>query len=69
MAMEYFKSSKSKKSEVESNLKSVHALAGLYRSALNDDDNASLPLIAYYPTERYVLDIPGKYVKDTNSNR
>ena len=54
---------KGKKREIESNLKELHTLAEIYRSALSKDDNASLPLIAYYPTERYVLDIPRKIRK------
>ena len=33
-------------------------LADNYRQLLTDDSNASLPLIAYYPVERSVLDIP-----------
>ena len=44
----------------ESRLKSVTALAELFRDRLTEDGEASLPLIAYYPTERYVLDIPKK---------
>lgn len=44
----------------ESRLKFVTALAELLRDRLTEDDEASLPLIAYYPTERYVLDIPKK---------
>jgi len=35
-------------------------LADNYRQLLTDDANASLPLIAYYPVERSVLDIPLK---------
>lgn len=35
-------------------------LAHSYRTALSEDDQASLPLIAFYPTERVVLDIPLK---------
>lgn len=44
----------------ESRLKSVTALAEFFRDRLTEDGEASLPLIAYYPTERYVLDIPKK---------
>lgn len=54
---------KGKKREIESNLKEVQTLAEIYRSSLSNNDNASLPLIAYYPTERYVLDIPRKIRK------
>jgi predicted ATP-binding protein involved in virulence len=35
-------------------------LAHHYRSALTDDDQTSLPLIAFYPVERVVLNIPLK---------
>lgn len=44
----------------ESELKMASMLADHLRRRLYEDDNASLPLIAYYPTERYVLDIPKK---------
>lgn len=46
--------------QTESRLKPVTALAEMFRGRLSDDSEASLPLIAYYPTERYVLDIPRK---------
>lgn len=35
-------------------------LAKYYRNALTDNDRTSLPLIAFYPVERTVLDIPLK---------
>jgi predicted ATP-binding protein involved in virulence len=35
-------------------------LANRYRDALTHDDKTSLPLIAFYPVERVVLDIPLK---------
>lgn len=44
----------------ESALKSTSALAEQFRQSLTDDKNTSLPLVAYYPTERYVLDVPKK---------
>lgn len=47
----------------DTTLKDVSMLAAQYRSVLQNDDYASLPLIAYYPTERYVLDIPKKIRK------
>lgn len=49
---------KGRRRRTESRLKSVTALAELLRDRLTEDDEASLPLIAYYPTERYVLVIP-----------
>jgi len=47
-------------SEYSSELKDVNHLANNYRNRLTEDDNSSLPLIAYYPVERVVLDIPLK---------
>jgi len=41
-------------------LNEVRLLADHYRTQLTADDSASLPLIAYYPAERCVLDIPLK---------
>ncbi|KHD07638.1 ATP-binding protein [Candidatus Thiomargarita nelsonii] len=51
------------KSEQSSELKNVTRLADSYRNRLTQDDNSSLPLIAYYPVERVVLDIPLKIKK------
>ena len=42
----------------ESSLKAATERADLLRQRLTDNDGAPLPLVAYYPTERYVLDIP-----------
>lgn len=47
-----------RKRMAESSLKAATELADLLRQRLTDNDGASLPLVAYYPTERYVLDIP-----------
>jgi predicted ATP-binding protein involved in virulence len=41
-------------------LNEVRLLADHYRTQFTADENASLPLIAYYPAERCVLDIPLK---------
>lgn len=54
------KARKGRKSEKSSNLIQLSKLADNYRQLLTDDSNASLPLIAYYPVERSVLDIPLK---------
>jgi predicted ATP-binding protein involved in virulence len=43
-----------------SNLNDCTRLANYYRSVLTKDDQISLPLIAFYPVERVVLDIPLK---------
>lgn len=54
------KAQKGRKSDKPSNLSESTKLADNYRQLLTDDSNASLPLIAYYPVERSVLDIPLK---------
>ncbi|TFH79207.1 ATP-binding cassette domain-containing protein [Pseudomonas kribbensis] len=48
------------KTTLRSSLEDVNLLADHYRTLLTADDNASLPLIAYYPVERSVLEIPLK---------
>ncbi|SNT70929.1 AAA family ATPase [Psychrobacter sp. LV10R520-6] len=54
------KARKGRKSDKPSTLSELTKLADNYRQLLTDDANASLPLIAYYPVERSVLDIPLK---------
>lgn len=54
------KTRKGRKSERASNLSQLSKLVDNYRQNLTDNDSASLPLIAYYPVERSVLDIPLK---------
>lgn len=54
------KARKGRKSEKSSALSQLNKLVDSYRQQLTDNDNASLPLIAYYPVERSVLDIPLK---------
>jgi predicted ATP-binding protein involved in virulence len=54
------KSRKGRKAQYTSNLNDCTRLANRYREALEHNDKASLPLIAFYPTERVVLDIPLK---------
>lgn len=54
------KARKGRKSDKTSNLNQLTKLADHYRQRLTDNDSASLPLIAYYPVERSVLDIPLK---------
>ncbi len=49
-----------RKSSVQSTLTETTRLADHYRSLLTENDKASLPLIAYYPVERSVLEIPLK---------
>jgi predicted ATP-binding protein involved in virulence len=54
------KTRKGRKAEYTSNLNDCTGLANQYRSALTRDNLISLPLIAFYPVERIVLDIPLK---------
>jgi predicted ATP-binding protein involved in virulence len=54
------KSRKGRKAQYASNLNDCTRLANRYRDALTYDDKTSLPLIAFYPVERSVLDIPLK---------
>ncbi|MEI6332156.1 MAG: AAA family ATPase [Pseudanabaena sp. ELA645] len=54
------KARKGRKSEYNSNLNDCTRLASYYRNTLTQDDQISLPLIAFYPVERGVLDIPLK---------
>lgn len=54
------KTRKGRKSERASNLSQLSKLVDKYRQQLTDSDGASLPLIAYYPVDRSVLDIPLK---------
>ena len=54
------KARKGRKSDKSSALSQLNKLVDDYRQQLTDNDNASLPLIAYYPVERSVLDIPLK---------
>lgn len=49
-----------RKTSVHSELIDVTRLADRYRNHLTTDDKASVPLIAYYPVERSVLEIPLK---------
>jgi predicted ATP-binding protein involved in virulence len=54
------KSRKGRKAQYTSNLNDCTRLANRYRDALTHNDKTSLPLIAFYPVERVVLDIPLK---------
>ncbi len=54
------KTRKGRKTGYSSNLNHCTRLANRYRDALTRDDKTSLPLIAFYPVERVVLDIPLK---------
>jgi predicted ATP-binding protein involved in virulence len=54
------KTRKGRKPLYTSNLNDCTRLANHYRNALTRDDQTSLPLIAFYPVERTVIDIPLK---------
>ncbi|AZE93108.1 Putative ATP binding protein SugR [Pseudomonas orientalis] len=54
------KSRRGRNTKVTSELADASALASVYRDNLTRDENASVPLIAYYPVERSVLEIPLK---------
>ena len=51
---------KGKKAQFNSELSAASRLADKYRTHLTDDEDANIPLIAFYPVERVVLDIPLK---------
>jgi len=54
------KTRKGRKARYNSHLNDCTKLASRYRNALSHNEQTSLPLIAFYPTERVVLDIPLK---------
>lgn len=54
------KSRKGRKGEFKSDLSGASALAEHYRKSMSVNDSASLPLIAFYSTERVVIEIPLK---------
>lgn len=54
------KTRKGRRGKFKSNLGDVSRLAEYYRSNLSRNEKSSLPLIAFYPVERVVLDIPLK---------
>ncbi|MBO0350188.1 AAA family ATPase [Phormidium pseudopriestleyi FRX01] len=54
------KTRKGRTAQDKSNLNDCTRLANRYRDSLSHDDQTSLPLIAFYPVERVVLDIPLK---------
>ncbi|PVZ64893.1 AAA family ATPase [Pelagibaculum spongiae] len=54
---------KGKNGRFQSDLQELALLANFFRQRLTDDPSASLPLVAFYPAERGVLDIPLKIRK------
>jgi predicted ATP-binding protein involved in virulence len=55
-----------KKAKFQSHLNDASRLADVYKTAITNNDQASLPLIAFYPVERVVLDVPLK-IKERHS--
>ncbi|WP_413724089.1 AAA family ATPase [Sodalis sp. RH16] len=51
---------KGKKAAITSNLHEASRLAEFYKNKFTAQNNASFPLIAFYPVERVVLDVPLK---------
>ncbi|KKW79845.1 ATP-binding protein [Acinetobacter sp. AG1] len=49
-----------RKAEFTTHLTELNQLASYYKQWLGEDDQSSLPLIAFYPVERSVIDIPLK---------
>ncbi|KCX91570.1 AAA family ATPase [Acinetobacter nosocomialis] len=49
-----------RKTEFSTYLSELNQLTDYYKQWLGDDDQSSLPLIAFYPVERSVIDIPLK---------
>lgn len=60
------RTARGKKGSGSSSLGDVTRLAEVYRSLISRNDKASLPLIAFYPVERVVLDVPLK-IKERHS--
>jgi len=51
---------KGRQSDADTNLADLNKLVQEYRSRLSEDEGTSLPLVAFYPVERVVLDVPLK---------
>lgn len=49
-----------RQADADTNLSDLSKFVHEYRSRLSQDDTASLPLVAFYPVERVVLDVPLK---------
>ncbi|HMU86270.1 MAG TPA: AAA family ATPase [Agitococcus sp.] len=60
------KTQTSKKAKFNSNLNDASRLADFYRTALTQNEKLGMPLIAFYPVERVVLDVPLK-IKERHS--
>ena len=54
------KSKQGRKNQFSTDLKAINSLADIYRTNLTENAQADLPILAFYPVERSVLDIPLK---------
>lgn len=54
------KAQKGRKNQFSTDLKAINELADIYRTNLTENEQADLPILAFYPVERSVLDIPLK---------
>lgn len=63
------KTQTSKKAKFSSNLNDASRLADLYRRALTQNEKLGLPLIAFYPVERAVLEVVLKIKKKHSFNQ
>src|SRR5690606_9713427 len=54
------RSRSARKTDLTSNLTELTQLTNRYKQSLTDDEKSNLPLIAFYPVERSVIEIPLK---------
>lgn len=54
------KAQKGRKNQFSTDLKAINELADIHRTHLTENEQADLPILAFYPVERSVLDIPLK---------
>lgn len=54
------KAQKGRKNQFSTDLKDINELADIHRTNLTENEQADLPILAFYPVERSVLDIPLK---------
>ena len=54
------KAQKGRKNQFSTDLKAINELADIHRTNLTENEQADLPILAFYPVERSVLDIPLK---------
>ena len=54
------KAQKGRKNQFSTDLKAINQLADIHRTHLTENEQTDLPILAFYPVERSVLDIPLK---------